>query len=90
MTHDGTIIPCLVSFGVPYIDIEDPRCKPRPATVPGKGSYVQVVDREGKQGKKLVIVRTIGTQKERAQAHNLDIANLAPDESSDPDEDYME
>ena len=42
----------------------------------------------------MVIVRTIGIQKERAQAHNLDIANLAavraPDESFGPDEDFME
>ena len=49
VTSDGTIIPCLVSFGIPYIDTEDPRCKPRPVTVPGKGSYMMVVDRDGKR-----------------------------------------
>ena len=36
----------------------------------------------------------MGAQKEKAQVHILDIANLvatrAPDESSDPGEDYME
>jgi hypothetical protein len=41
-------------LGVPYIDTEDPRCKPRPATVPGKGSYVKVVGREGQHGTKMV------------------------------------
>ena len=37
VTSDGTIIRCLVSFGVPYIDTEDPRCKPRPVIALGKG-----------------------------------------------------
>ena len=67
---------------------------PRLVIALGKGSYVKVVGREGKQGKKMVILGTIGIQKDKTQVHNLDIANLvairALDESSDPDEDYME
>ena len=55
--HDGAVVLCVVSFGVPYIDTEDPRRKPRPATVLGKGSYVKVAHREGKHGKPMVIVR---------------------------------
>ena len=71
VTNDGAIIPCLVSFGVLYIDTEDPRCKPRPVTVPGKGSYVKVVDREGKQGNTMVVVGASGIQTEKAEVHNL-------------------
>ena len=90
MTQGGTIIPCWVSCGVPYTDTEDPRCKPRLVTAVGKGSYVKVVDREGKRGQNMVIVGAIGTQKDTAQAHNLDISSLAavraPDVSFDTDE----
>ena len=63
-TQDGASIPCHVSFGVPYVDIEDPRCRPRPATAPGKGRYVKVVGRDGKEGMRKVIIGTIGIHRE--------------------------
>ena len=59
VTSDGNITPCLVYVGVPYVDTEDPRCKPRPATVLWKGSNVKVVDREGEQGGTMVIIGAI-------------------------------
>ena len=66
----------MVSFGVPYIDAEDPRCKPRPAIALGKGSYVKVVGREGTMSKKMIIVGTIGIQLDKAEIQNLDSRNL--------------
>ena len=80
--------------GVPHLGTEDPRCKPRPVTVPGKGSYVKVVNREGTQGNQMVIIGTISIQKEKAEVPNLNISTLAavraPDESSETDEEYNE
>ena len=94
VTHDGAITPCLRSFGASHIDTEDSRCKPRLVTVLGKGSYVKVVDRVGKLGKKMVVIGAAGIRKDKAQVHSLDINNLAairaPDDSSDPDEDGEE
>ena len=89
-TQDGTIIPCLVSFGAPYVDTEDPRCKPRPVIVPGKGSYVKVVDRDGDTGRTVIVVGTIGIQRGKAEVHDLDTrsvtATRAPDETSDTED----
>ena len=42
-TKEGMTPPCKTSFGVPYIDTEDPDCKLRSVTVLGKGSYVRVM-----------------------------------------------
>ena len=33
----------------------------------GRGSYVKVVDREGKEGTQIYIVGTIGTQREASE-----------------------
>ena len=64
------VLPPIVS---PYIDTQGPSCRPRLAIAPGKGSYVKVVDREGKQGKKMVIVGTIGILREMVEVYNLDV-----------------
>ena len=42
----------------------------------GKGSYVKVVGRDGKKGKTMIIVGTIGIQRDKVEAHTLDIRNL--------------
>ena len=67
-----------------------PLCRPRLATALGKGSYVKVVDRGYKQGKKMTIVGSVGTQREKSDVYNLDISSLvavrAPRDDADSDE----
>jgi hypothetical protein len=60
VTKEGMILPCKTSGGVPYIDTEDPDCKLRPVNVPGKGSYVRMIELNKGTRKKLVIVGAIG------------------------------
>ena len=60
VTKEGMLLPCKTSCGVPYINTEDPDCKLRPVTVPGKGSYVRLMEQNREPHKKLVIVGTIG------------------------------
>ena len=60
VTKEGMILPRKTSGGVPYIDTEDPSCKLRPVNVPGKGSYVRMIELNKGTRKKLVSVGTLG------------------------------
>jgi hypothetical protein len=50
------IIPCVIRGGVPYLDPDEPKCKPRVFETHGKKYGAYLFDRKSNKGKKVVIV----------------------------------
>jgi hypothetical protein len=52
----SSIIPCVIRGGVPYLDPDEPKCKPRVFETHGKKYGAYLFDRKSNKGKKVVIV----------------------------------
>jgi len=84
------LLPCKASCGVPYIDTEDPDCKLRPVNVPGKGSYVRMMEHNKGSRKKLVIVGTIGIPHGQQPIRVLTAGTFPAIDKPIPDDDFEE